>query len=561
MKLTELRVRNYRTIAAEQTIRLNSGTTLVGPNNSGKTNLLRSVQLFFTGYENEAGYDKDVDLTFGAGSQRTSLVASFELDGHPRDGEVESLLNELHEIVGTSRESESFSVNLYFAGANNTPVYRVFPNTKVPNEADRPAFSRKQKQLVEILMNTFRCHFVPSAKSTSRLYEDLLQPFLTEIAAEAIEPHLKGIQEALGGVSDSLNAQLVAVGLGQISATFSLQGTSRSRLLSGFDLLLSDPQRTPIGEKGQGIQSTALFASFVWITQQEQAAGHVPIWLIEEPESYLHPELSKSCQELLKTLASHSLVVLTTHSLSFVPPDLQQIQGVDLDAQNRTIVSSFTTHRDATGRIRDALGVQFSDYYNLGRTNIFVEGPSDAELIVWASQRCGGDEAFPLIRQSFIDDFGGVKQLEGFLKAVFHPISSERALVSVFDGDEAGQRSRQNLQQYFGQKNVSFQPNRHFVSIRSGFAVEGLFPDSWLVETYDEHPGWFDSFSMDAAGAVEPFTVKDRNKSNLQNALRTRADELEDLEWAERWLLVLNAIEEALAKQLAKLDDSLGAAA
>lgn len=39
-----------------------------------------------------------------------------------------------------------------------------------------------------------------------------------------------------------------------------------------------------------------------------------------------------------------------------------------------------------------------------------------------------GDDAYPLIRQSFIDGFGGVKQLEGFLKAVFRP----------FDGDEAG---------------------------------------------------------------------------------------------------------------------------
>lgn len=553
MKLTELRVRNYRTIASEQTIRLNSGTTLVGPNNSGKTNLLRSVQLFFTGYENEAGYDKEVDLTFGAGSQRTSLVASFELDGHSRDKDVESLLNELHEIVGTKRESESFSVNLYFAGANNTPVYRVFANTKVPNEADRPAFSRKQKQLVEILMSTFRCHFVPSAKSTSRLYQDLLQPFLAEIAAEAIEPHLKGIQQALGQVSDSLNDQLASVGLGQISAAFSLQGTSGSRLLTGFELLLSDPQRTPIGEKGQGIQSTALFASFVWITQQEQAAGYVPIWLIEEPESYLHPELSKSCQELLGTLAQHSLVVLTTHSLSFVPPDLQRIQGVDLDAHNRTVVSSFATHRDATGRIRDALGVQFSDYYNLGRTNIFVEGPSDAELLVWAAERCGGAEGYPLIRQSYVDDFGGVKQLEGFLRAVFEPISAERALVSVFDGDDAGLKSRQNLQQYFGRKNVQFQPNFHFVSIRAGYAVEGLFPDSWLAAAYEQHPGWFDSFSVDAVGAVEPFVVKDRNKSNLQMLMRDQADGADNLEWADRWLPVLNAIESALTKQLDKL--------
>ena len=556
MKLSELRVRNYRTIATEQTLKLSTGTTLVGPNNTGKTNLLKSVQLFFTGYENSAKYDKASDLTFGAGTQRTSLVATFELDGHPRDAEVESLLTELHDIVGTERDPKFFSVNLYFAGISNTPVYRVFANTKVPNETDRPAFSRKQKQLVEILMNTFRCHFVPSAKSTSYIYNDLLRPFLTEIATNAIEPHLRGIEDALVEVSDSLNAQLATVGMGHINAEFSLQGTSKSRVLSGFDLLLSDPQKTPIGEKGQGIQSTALFASFVWITKREKEAGLVPIWLIEEPESYLHPELSKSCYELLEILAEHSLVVLTTHSLSFVSSDLQRIQGIDLDKNKRTIVSKFSTHREATERIRSALGVQFSDYYNLGQTNIFVEGPSDAELISWAAELCGSEDKYRLIKSSHIENFGGVTQLEGFLKAVFPQISSERALVAVFDGDSAGQKSRQALQQYFGQKQKSFEANKHYVSIRRDFAVEGLFPDSWLIEANEQHPVWFETFSQDANGEVEPFRVRSKNKSSIQNFLQERAEASADLIWAERWIPVLDAIEGALKTQLAGLSSN-----
>ncbi|HEY5231214.1 MAG TPA: AAA family ATPase, partial [Galbitalea sp.] len=155
MILTEMRVRNYRTVGPEQTLRLPSGTTLVGPNNSGKTNLLRAVQLFFTGYDNAAGYRRQTDLTFGVGSQRTSLVASFSADGHSRDSEILSLLDELHALVGTPRESDSFSVNLYFTGEHDTAVYRVFGNAKVRIEADRVAFSRKQKQLVEILLSTF----------------------------------------------------------------------------------------------------------------------------------------------------------------------------------------------------------------------------------------------------------------------------------------------------------------------------------------------------------------------------------------------------------------------
>lgn len=549
MELTELRVRNYRTIGPEQTLRLRSGTTLVGPNNSGKTNLLRSVLLFFTGYENVAGYRRNADLTFGAGTQRTSLTASITLDSSSQDdAEAMNLLDELHSIVGTTREADRMNINLYFTGSNDTPVYRVFGNQKIPGEG-APAFSRKQKQLVELVMRRFRCHYVPSAKSINNLYSDLLQPFLTEAAYRAIEPHMNAVRHELEAVSDSLNAELTAVGLDSIHATFGLESDSPSKMLTGFDLMLSDPGVTPLTEKGQGIQSTVLFASFVWITEQERAQGYIPIWLIEEPESYLHPELAKACQRLLGNLSEKSTVLLTTHSLGFVPGDVTIVQGVDLE-NNRTAVSNFDSHQAATRRIRHSLGIEFSDYYNLGRTNILMEGPSDVALLRWATDGLDPDgEEFPLVREALVQDFGGVSQLEGFLKAVYEFIHAERAVVAVFDGDGAGNKSRQALQQYLAAKNIQFQPNREFVSVRAGFAIEALFPDEWIVDLHADHAGWFDDFSIDASGVLEPFRIKDRNKSNAQGALRDRAEHSDAEAWETRWRDVLRAIESSLASR------------
>lgn len=287
--------------------------------------------------------------------------------------------------------------------------------------------------------------------------------------------------------------------------------------------------------------------------QQEMASNIVPIWLIEEPESYLHPELSKACQVLLAHLAEKSLVVLTTHALAFVPTEISQVQGVDLEpATGRTRVSAFASHQQATRRIRESLGVQFADYYNLGLTNIFVEGPSDRRLILWASATLAArsdENRFPTIDGSLIEDFGGVKQLEGFLRGVFEPLRAERALVAVFDGDSAGVKSRQALQQYFGAKDIQFQPNREFVSVRSGFAIEGLFPDAWIVDLHAEHPGWFDTYSLDSSGQLEPFRIKDNHKSGVVDALIARAEGAETLSWAGRWVDFLGVIEISLARQ------------
>ncbi|WP_210679054.1 hypothetical protein, partial [Pseudomonas chlororaphis] len=43
------------------------------------------------------------------------------------------------------------------------------------------------------------------------------------------------------------------------------------------------------------------------------------IWLIEEPETYMHPSLAYQSSKILDQLSSISNVIKTTHSLSFMP--------------------------------------------------------------------------------------------------------------------------------------------------------------------------------------------------------------------------------------------------
>ena len=49
MRITTARIKTYRTVKDEISLDLKDGLTLVGPNNVGKTNILKAIRTFFTG--------------------------------------------------------------------------------------------------------------------------------------------------------------------------------------------------------------------------------------------------------------------------------------------------------------------------------------------------------------------------------------------------------------------------------------------------------------------------------------------------------------------------------
>jgi hypothetical protein len=60
----------------------------------------------------------------------------------------------------------------------------------------------------------------------------------------------------------------------------------------------------------------------------------------------------------------------------------------------------------------------------------------------------------------------------------------------VSDRDPAGSKERTDPQQFFGHKNVPFEANRQYVSVRDCFATDRLFPDEWIAEMHEQHSAW-----------------------------------------------------------------------
>nr|WP_253948937.1 AAA family ATPase [Pseudoalteromonas sp. TB64] len=371
--------------------------------------------------------------------------------------------------------------------------------------------------------------------------------------SRVLDDKLQEINESLQGISNHLDEQLKVAGLPHITSHFSLPNNSLEELIHKFEFHLSDPNKTSIDRKGMGIQASAILASFLWITKEEKKLNKCPIWLIEEPESYLHPELADSCHKMLNEISAEALLVTTTHSLGFVSQDPQRILGTMNDGKETKVIK-YDSYVNATTSIRKALGVRFSDFYNLGISNIFVEGKTDREIFKWFLSTVpeGTEEQFnwPYVRRSEILDFTGVAGMEGFMKATYEYIYSERPVVTVLDGDSAGDKTRRTLQQYFGNKNIPFHTKKDFVTLHDGFSLEGLFPHKWIIEAYGQHPNWFQDFDTDVEGVLKPFAVKSNaNKEQLRNYLKAKAVESDDFDWVARFKTVLDVVEIALKER------------
>ncbi len=124
----------------------------------------------------------------------------------------------------------------------------------------------------------------------------------------------------------------------------------------------------------------------------------------------------------------------------------------------------------------------------------------------------------------------------------------------MFDGDPAGERERRDLTSFFGRKDIPFQSNREYVIVRSGFPKEALFPDSWIIDLYRQHSDWFNDIAYDPNISLQSFSMRDLKKSDLQEALKRRAESEEDDLWRSRFDAVAAALNEALEVQLRRLN-------
>jgi len=127
----------------------------------------------------------------------------------------------------------------------------------------------------------------------------------------------------------------------------------------------------PVGLMGKGMRSIYMLSLLeTYISEQSRIPS---IIVVEDPEIFLHPQLQKTCSEILYRLSKKNQVIFKTHS-----PDLlfnfsiRQIRQVVLDEERYSVIRE----KADLGQILDDLGYGANDLLNVSFVFI-VEGKQD----------------------------------------------------------------------------------------------------------------------------------------------------------------------------------------
>jgi CRISPR-associated exonuclease Cas4 len=232
------------------------------------------------------------------------------------------------------------------------------------------------------------------------------------------------ITELLRRVMPSVAGVSFAVEIEEVKELFS----------AGVSLSVNDGVETDVLAKGHGLQRCIVFTLLQTLILNERnqliAAGGDAglvldpiILLVEEPELYIHPQLSKLFFDVLASFAQTDQVIYTTHSPWFV--DAYEAERVALVSKPDAAVGTQVCSCDPTAfdGLNDKKLFQGFTKLNPAMNELFfakrvllVEGPEDSiavtatlkkleqitsrpEELEWSVISCGGKESIPFFQR------------------------------------------------------------------------------------------------------------------------------------------------------------------
>jgi predicted ATP-dependent endonuclease of OLD family len=452
MELRKITIRRYRSIK-NLSLDFTKGQPLIicGPNNVGKTNFLRALDLFFSLDVNKFEKDRDVpyDIIYGrsTGSRYNSTITGFFIDEKSKNEEyVISATYQWKQETGNtlklsakkngSRMAEQDAAKLLtgfrylFIEASNIDIPKII--REIIDEEVLPLGLDKKRRRQTLPLKKLNSFIKESKKSVASIEEDIqtiFNKYVLDLAGD--ENSSKWKTKILFSEYEKLREAL-------------------SRLV---DFTLEDSNDRKLESKGSGIQRAILLSLMEYISQKSKRKI---IWGIDEPEVFLQPSLQKRTFNILRNLSKIQDIFLTTHSQHFVnigdvtntylfeakyqEKEFARNRGKVITELNTLVDESLSSH-DKIQNIKEHLGIDKNDNWEILPYNILVEGDEDKKYLETLF------ENFGLEKQNILVS-GGASKFKGYLQFLAEFCSDLKfkpTIKCIFDHDDEGKKEYKAL--------------------------------------------------------------------------------------------------------------------
>ena len=455
MKINKIEIENFRSIADRVRIFPENSQMqiFVGPNSIGKSNVLRAINLFLNG-ETEPGQPylpKDDGSNISKKFPIISIEFQFESS---EDKKLVEYINKNHSgdfpnliVPVTLRCLASGKTTYSFTGAKG--------RRKTLND------------LLELILDYVNCIYIPAIKDyktiigqemTRKIVSATFQGFgkgktlsgLIGKKKQEFQAIIKGLQSVLDGSSDFVSLAMKNVVDSIERFSFLLPYDNLEAFLGKLDFQVKEKRLdSPVhlGCQGSGIQSLTIYL-LLRLLHELQPKNTTKkskfIWLIEEPETFMHHDLQRKTFETLQEYSKEGYLFLSTHSPVFISKN-RYSDTYEVYFENSTKLRKMNS-KSVVALVLGSLGVSVIDFGFFGRNNVLVEGETDKQLLIELAKlfRSGGDDSILDPEEVHFVVCNSASSVSFFYQtySVFERFAS---FICLFDRDKSGIDARQKL--------------------------------------------------------------------------------------------------------------------
>lgn len=391
MLLVGVSIQNYRSIIDAKNLSLSQKTVLIGPNNEGKSNILRAISVAMRAIERtdlhrtrvlissrynshrrnnaEENFDWDRDFSIAKTKntnkksiQKTSITLEFQLnDEEIREfrSEIKSTINGSIPVCVTFFRDRKIKVQILKRGIGGN------------------ALNAKSEKIRKFLAERIEFNYIPAvrtAQSATLAVENLVAGELSALEEEeSFRSALAQISALQKPLLDSLSARVtktLKLFLQDVkSVKFSVDDEERfTALRRSVRITVDDGHPTSLEAKGDGVQSLVALGMRRHATATTNTSRSY-IFAIEEPEAHLHPNAIHVLKNTIDEISNKDQVIITTHSPIFV--DRANI------GRNIIVQKSKAAASRNLSDIRLCLGIKSFDNLQNAEIALVVEGEDD----------------------------------------------------------------------------------------------------------------------------------------------------------------------------------------